>query len=180
MNEPVRQPEPPAGTPEDTVGARLADTIGGLRRALRRGARVADPGNELSVAQVELLSCVADNAGIRPSQLAARLRLRPNTVTTLVNALEARGMLQRETASGDRRAVTLSATTDGARAVTTWQATNGAVLNLALSGLTGADRRALARAIPALNALASAVDRLADTGLPPGDGHHTAGTSDTE
>jgi len=167
MNQPSRQTEVSTGPAADPVGTALADTIGGLRRALRRGARVADPGNELSVAQVEVLSCIAENSGIRPSQLATKLQLRPNTVTTLVNALEARAMIRRQTASGDRRAVTLSVTDEGARAVTAWQATNGAVLNLALSSLTSADRRALARAVPALNALASAVDRLADTGLPP-------------
>ena len=44
-----------------------------------------------------------------------------------------------------------------------WQATNAAVLNLALSTLPARQRRALAAAVPALDALARAIDRLADT-----------------
>ncbi len=48
-----------------------------------------------------------------------------------------------------------------------WQATNAAVLHLALSTLPAPQRRALAAAAPALNALAQAVDRLADAQAPP-------------
>jgi hypothetical protein len=41
------------------------------------------------------------------------------------------------------------------------------VLHLALSTLPAAQRRALAAAVPALDALAKAIDRLADTVAPP-------------
>jgi hypothetical protein len=44
-----------------------------------------------------------------------------------------------------------------------WQAANAGVLNLALSTLTPRQRRTLAAAVPALDALARAVDRLAGT-----------------
>jgi DNA-binding MarR family transcriptional regulator len=95
----------------------LAEGIARLRRALRRGARVADPGNTLAVAQLELLTALAEHPGARPGQLARLLNMRPNTVTTIVNALSARGMLDRVTASGDRRAVELTATEAGREAV---------------------------------------------------------------
>jgi len=145
----------------------LADGIARLRRALRRGARVADPGNPLAVAQLELLSALAEHPGARPGQLARRLNMRPNTVTTIVNALVAQGMITRAAADADRRAVELTATDAGRRAVHAWQATNAAVLHLALSTLSAPQRRALAMAVPALNALAQAVDRLADAPAPP-------------
>ena len=140
----------------------LADTVARLRRAMRRGARVADPTNALAVAQFELLACVAEHPGIRPSNLAKLLNLRPNTVTTLVNALAAHDMIDRAAAAGDRRAIALSVTDAGRRAVHAWQATNSAVLNLALSTLTAGQRGALTKAIPALDALAVAIDQLAD------------------
>ena len=69
--------------------------IARLRRALRRGARAADPGNTLAVAQLELLAALAEHPGARPGQLARALNMRPNTVTTIVNALSARGMMRR-------------------------------------------------------------------------------------
>jgi DNA-binding MarR family transcriptional regulator len=93
--------------------------------------------------------------------------MRPNTVTTIVNALSARGMLRRVTAEGDRRAVELTVTGAGQQAVLAWQATNAAVLHLALSTLPARQQRALAAAVPALDALARAVDRLADTPAAP-------------
>lgn len=154
-----------SGKPADPMAAPtgLADTIARLRRALRRGARVADPANTLAVAQFELLACVADHPGIRPSNLAKLLNLRPNTVTTLANALAAQDMIERTAASGDGRAVALTVTDSGRRAVHAWQATNNAVLNLALSTLSAAERNALTKAVPALSALAVAIDQLADT-----------------
>ena len=141
----------------------LADGIARLRRALRRGARVADPGNTLAVAQLELLGAVVEHPRSRPGQLARLLNMRPNTVTTIVNALTARGMLDRVAAADDKRAVELTVTEAGQQAVLAWQATNAAVLHLALSSLPGRQRRALAAAVPALDALATAIDRLADT-----------------
>jgi DNA-binding MarR family transcriptional regulator len=140
----------------------LAEGIARLRRALRRGARAADPGNTLAVAQLELLTALAEHPGSRPGQLARRLNMRPNTVTTIVNALTARGMVRRVTAEDDRRAVELTVTKAGQQAMLAWQATNAAVLHLALSTLPARQRRALAAAVPALDELARAIDRLAD------------------
>jgi DNA-binding MarR family transcriptional regulator len=152
----------------------LAEGIARLRRALRRGARVASPGNPLAVAQLELLSVVAEHPGARPGQLARLLHMRPNTVTTIVNALTARGMISRATADEDRRAIQLTVTDAGRQAVHAWQATNAAVLHLALSTLPEAQRRALTAAVPAIDALAKAIDRLADT--PPADAELASST----
>jgi DNA-binding MarR family transcriptional regulator len=147
----------------------LAGGIARLRRALRRGARVADPGNPLAVAQLELLSALVENPGSRPGQLAHLLHMRPNTVTTIVNALAVHGMVSRAGADDDRRAIELTATAAGQDAVRAWQATNAAVLHVALSTLPAQQRRALAAAVPALDALARAVDRLADEPRPGGE-----------
>ncbi len=146
----------------------LADTISRLRRAMRRAARASDPGNELSVAQLELLSNVAENPGIRPGQLARLLHLRPNSVTTLVNGLSTQGMISRGATGTDRRTVTLHLTDEGHRAVASWQTTNATVLRTALAALTAAQRRTLAAAVPALDALSRAVDQVADTQNSPG------------
>jgi DNA-binding MarR family transcriptional regulator len=76
-------------------------------------------------------------------------------------------MISRATHDTDRRAIELTITDTGQQAVHAWQATNSAVLHLALSTLPAAQRRALAAAVPALDALAKAIDRLADTVAPP-------------
>jgi DNA-binding MarR family transcriptional regulator len=65
----------------------LAGGIARLRRAMRRSARIASPGNPLAVTQLELLSALTEHPGARPGQLARVLHMRPSTVTTIVNAL---------------------------------------------------------------------------------------------
>ena len=161
---------PPGGrVPRDGVSQPdgLADGIARLRRALRRGARGADPDNPLAVAQLELLSALVENPASRPGQIAQLLHMRPNTVTTIVNALVAEGMVSRAGADTDRRAVELTATEAGREAVRAWQATNSGILHVALSSLPAHQRRALAAAVPALDALARAVDQMADEPAPP-------------
>jgi DNA-binding MarR family transcriptional regulator len=78
-------------------------------------------------------------------------------------------MVARVAAADDRRAVELTVTDAGQEAVLSWQATNAAVLNLALSTLPPPQQRALAAAVPALDALARAIDRLSDTQAPAGE-----------
>ena len=148
------------GGPQPEDG--LAEGIARLRRALRRGARAADPASTLAVAQLELLAAVTEHPRSRPGQLARRLNMRANTVTTIVNALSDREMLSRVVSADDRRAVELTVTEAGRQAVLSWHAVNAAVLHEALSTLPARQRRALAAAVPALDALARAVDRLAD------------------
>ena len=50
----------------------IAEGIARLRRALRRGARVADPANKLAVAQLEVLAALTENPGARRIPGAAR------------------------------------------------------------------------------------------------------------
>ena len=151
-------PHPPAG-PAGTDMA-LAGVIAQLRRAMRRAARSADPASTLSVAQLELLSCLAENPGARPGHVAKLLRLAPNSVTTLVNGLSSRDLLTR-TSGSDRRTVVLELTDAGARAVCRWQDTNAAILRAALAGLHPGWQHLLTAAIPALAELTSAIDNLA-------------------
>ncbi len=151
---------------EVPVGELLADTVARLRRAMRRSARAADPGNPLSVAQLEVLACVAGSPGIRPGRIARRLMLAPNSVTTLVNALHTRGLLARRSAADDARAVALTLTPDGRHAVDSWKATNTAILAAALGMLGEHHQHALAEALPGLRELARAVDTLAESPPP--------------
>jgi DNA-binding MarR family transcriptional regulator len=146
----------------------LAEVIARLRRALRRGARAADPANPLAVAQLELLAVLVEHPGSRPGQLARLLHLRPNTVTTIVSVLGAKGLLSRVQADDDRRAVELTASPAGHQAVRSWQDTNARLLELAVATLPTPQQRALIAAVPALDALAMAIDRVADTPGTPG------------
>ena len=66
---------------------------------------------------------------------ARRLRLAPNSVTTLVNGLHTKGLITRSTTTADARAVVLALTDAGQRAVETWKAANAAIVHTALGVL---------------------------------------------
>lgn len=143
--------------PDDAV---LAEVIADLRRTMRRAARASEAGMPFSVAQLELMSCLAEHPGARPGELARLLRLAPNSVTTLVNGLRAQEMITRTGREEDRRAVSLSLSAAGAHAVAGWQATNAAILGDALAGLHPGWRHLLLAATPALRELIKTIDEL--------------------
>jgi DNA-binding MarR family transcriptional regulator len=131
---------------------------------MRRAARLNDPTNTLSVAQLELLSSLAEHPGSRPGHLARRLQLRPNSVTTLVNGLEAQRLLARSGSDTDRRAVSLALTPAGERAVQQWQSTNAAILGRALNQLPPATRSLVSSALPGLSDLVEAIESIESMG----------------
>jgi|HubBroStandDraft_5_1064220.scaffolds.fasta_scaffold513176_1 DNA-binding MarR family transcriptional regulator len=166
---------------DDPYGLAVADAVSRLRRAMRRAARAQGSGGlpgGLSVAQLEFMSCLAENPGARPGQLARLLCLAPSSVATLVHGLTREQLIDRMGGVADRRTAVLSLTEAGAEVVTSWQQVNARLVTVALGRLDAAGRAALAQALPALAALTSAVDALADSEngpVPGGPGHGRAG-----
>jgi DNA-binding MarR family transcriptional regulator len=152
----------------DQIGPDLADIVSRLRRAMRRAARAADPALGLSVAQLELLSCMAEHPGIRPSQLARMLRLAASSVATLLSGLQTAGYVTRtpggpgSDGTGDRRTVTLDLSDRGTAAVSRWHRVNEEIIQAALAALPPRDQAALREAAPALRDLTSSIDAQAD------------------
>jgi DNA-binding MarR family transcriptional regulator len=150
----------------DRLGLEIADVVSQLRRAMRRAARAAGPGGalpgRLSVAQLELLSCLADNPGAQPGQVARLLRLAPSSVATLVHGLTSAGLVSRTRGQPDRRTASLVLTAEGAATVGRWQTINERIVQAAIAGLGPASRGALDAALPGLRELTGAVDALAD------------------
>ena len=152
---------------QEQIGPEMADIVSRLRRAMRRAARATDPALGLSVAQLELLSCMAEHPGVRPSQLARMLRLAPSSVATLLNGLQSAGFVTRTPGgeaggAGDRRTVSLDLSEEGAAAVTRWHQVNEDIIQAALATLPERDQAALRDAAPALRDLTTSIDALAD------------------
>jgi DNA-binding MarR family transcriptional regulator len=150
----------------EQIGPELAGIVSRLRRAMRRAARAADPDLELSVAQLELLSCITEHPGIRPSQLARMLRLAPSSVATLLGGLQSAGYVTRTPGggdgAGDRRTVSLDLSEAGTAAVTRWHQVNENIIQAALTALPHRDQAALRDAAPALRDLTASIDAQAD------------------
>jgi DNA-binding MarR family transcriptional regulator len=168
---PVRPPD------ADPVGISLADAVSRLRRAMRRAARAQGPGGSLpgglSVAQLEFLSCLAENPASRPGQLARLLRLAPSSVATLVNGMAKAGLVVRTGGVDDKRTATLDLTAAGYSVVAEWQEVNSRILALALDALPAPARSSLDSSLPALRQLTSAIDAIADAPTPVAAGEGT-------
>ncbi|HEX3789493.1 MAG TPA: MarR family winged helix-turn-helix transcriptional regulator [Pseudonocardiaceae bacterium] len=151
----------PHGAPATVTGGarQLTDVVTRLRRALRTSIRTDYPWESLPMAQVELLMSLADNAPARIGQLAALLRLAPNTVSGLVQQLLESGLASRETDPADRRVARVTLTDAGRVQLTEWQAAHERRIENALDRLRPEDRQAIITALPGLNQL---VDHLAD------------------
>ncbi|HEX3191011.1 MAG TPA: MarR family transcriptional regulator [Streptosporangiaceae bacterium] len=149
----------------EQIGPELADMVSRLRRAMRRAARAADPALGLSVAQLELLSCITEHPGIRPGQLARMLRLAPSSVATLLGGLQSAGYVMRTPGAdsdGDRRTVSLNLSEAGAQAVSRWHRVNEDIIQAALAELSNSDQATLRDAAPALRDLTTSIDAQAD------------------
>ncbi|WP_158540094.1 MarR family winged helix-turn-helix transcriptional regulator [Rhodosalinus halophilus] len=110
-----RRPAPPAATPLD-AGLR-AFTGYHLRRAM---AVVQAEVNEtlaplgLRMVPFSVLVVIADNPGLRSSQLAEALGMERSNLTPVVEGLVRDGLIARAAADDDRRAHALAATPRGA------------------------------------------------------------------
>ena len=80
-----------------------------------RGRANHEQAHGLTHSQFRLLTAVADSADGRCGALAEQVGAAPPTVTRMLGALEAAGLVGRERASGDRRGVCVRLTAEGRR-----------------------------------------------------------------
>jgi len=146
---------------------RNADAV----RAAARLAKVAGTAlaeGDLTLAQYRVL--VFLDAGARPAtQVAQLLDVTPPTVTSLVDALESRGLVARSADPGDRRRVVCSLTPAGRRALQRGDGLVGERLGRLLDRLTPGEAEQVVSGLEALNramelALADRFGRPGDPG----------------
>ncbi|MEV0840706.1 MarR family transcriptional regulator [Actinocatenispora sera] len=135
----------------DALAAELAGRLGDLTHALRRvGDHTASP----TVAAV--LATLERDGPKRVSELAQIARVAQPTMTGLLRRLVEEGTVVRGADPHDQRVVTIELTQAGRDTLRGIRRMRTAALASRLDQLDGADREALARAIPAL-------DKLLDT-----------------
>ncbi len=145
-------------TPED-----LLEAVSAIRRAVRR--RVGRPV-ELSVltgAQLELVRLLRREPGVSIADAAARLRVAPNTVSTLVGQLADAGVLERRTDETDRRVVRLTLNPGIRRRVDAVRDRRVDALGEALARLSPDERRMIDEATPVLLRLADDLQSEGET-----------------
>jgi DNA-binding MarR family transcriptional regulator len=108
------------------------------------------PFGILPMAQVELLLAVQDHPPVRIGQLADLLRLAPNTVSGLVQALVESGLVERSPDPFDRRVAVVTLTPAGRAKLAGWEQAHQRRIGDALDQLAIDDQVVVRAAIPAL------------------------------
>lgn len=138
--------------------ADLLTAISAVRRTTRRAVRHAPPTEPLPATRSELLRLTVSQPGISVAEAARELRLAPNTVSTIVGALAAQGLITRGRSRADGRTVRLNPTNKATQRLTRWRDVRAELAANALAALPAGDREALGAAIPALMRLAERME----------------------
>ncbi|WP_151483781.1 MarR family winged helix-turn-helix transcriptional regulator [Streptomyces albicerus] len=148
--------EVPASRPaaEASDARLLTEAVTRLRRALRASIRTDYPWETLPMAQVELLQVLGEHSPARISDLAARQRLAPSTVSGLIGQMITAGLVAREVDPADRRASVVTLTDAGRDQLAAWTTAHERRMDAALATLDETERAALSGALPALFRLA--------------------------
>lgn len=129
----------------------LGDLVMRVARALRRrGADAMEPWN-VAPHQARALKVIGRHEPIRPGELAGHLRVAPRSVTDVVDALEARGLLAREPDPSDRRATVLALTASGRQLVEEIGSARRADADTYFARLSASDRASLQRILRTLD-----------------------------
>lgn len=139
--------------PTDTaLASELRTTVMRLARRLRN--QRAD--TTLSLGQLAALGTLDRHGPLTPGELAAHERVQPPSMTRIVAALEAAGLVTRTDHPSDRRQVLVAVSADGRAMLRDDRRRRDAWLSQRMRDLDPADLEALRRA-------AAVLDRIADS-----------------
>lgn len=138
----------PEATPDTELAPRLRMAVLRLARRLRQEAPEG-----LTQSQLSVLAVLHRDGPLGIGALAAAERVKPPTVTRIVDQLEERGLVVRTPDPGDRRCVRVEPTSDGRTLVTRTRQRRDAFLAARLAELGPAGRAAAAEAVDLLERL---------------------------
>jgi len=141
-----------AKTPQTTN--ELAVGIRSVIGRLARGLRQAGSQSDLSPSQYEVFGTIARRGDLKLSELAAIEGINPTLLSRIVAKLEADQLVTRTPDADDRRVAHVVPTAKGRRRYEQIRNARTDAVSLAIAGLTDAERRALAAALPVLESLA--------------------------
>ncbi|MCS3779382.1 MarR family winged helix-turn-helix transcriptional regulator [Tsukamurella ocularis] len=107
----------------------------------------------VSLPQLSVLFALANDGPLTPGQLAARERVRPPTMTRVIAALGALGLVVRTAHPSDARQVVVQLSEAGERVIVGEAATRDEWLRQKLIDMTDEDRETLRRAVGILEAM---------------------------
>ena len=124
----------------------LGDAFGAVARRLRTASMASLSAWDVTPSQMRAVRVLtAHDGGVRSSELAQLLRIAPRSATEVVDALEAKNLVQRSPDPTDRRATLVSLTPRGVELTDEVRRARGLESERLFERLTATDRAHLAR-----------------------------------
>ena len=122
-------------------------------RLARRLRQMQDESLELNPNQLSAMGVLLNSGDQLMGELAALEKVRPPSMTRIVNSLEVRGYVARRPDPRDHRQCLVALTESGRQVLLANRRRRDEWLAVRLAGLDPADREALRRAVPVLERL---------------------------
>jgi len=124
----------------------LGEAFGAVARRLRAAAMASLSAWDITPSQMRAIRILTGHeAGVRASELAQHLHIAPRSATEVVDALEAKGLVQRSPDPTDRRATLVSLTPRGTGLMDEVRRARGLESERLFERLSKTDRGHLAR-----------------------------------
>lgn len=129
----------------DVPADSLGDALSAVARRLRSASMAALAQYDVTPSQMRAVRVLAAHGGVRSSELAQHLRIAPRSATEVVDALEAKGLVERSPDPTDRRATMVGLTSRGREVSDEVRRARGVESEKLFELLTQTDRADLAR-----------------------------------
>ena len=136
--------------------ASVSDLFWAVARRLRHASRETLAPWEVTPSQLRALGTLMRHGPVRPGTLASHLGIAPRSATEVVDALEKRGLVRRETDPDDRLATLVVVTDAGRDLAAALRSARASEADRLFAGLGDADRAELERLLRLLLADAPA------------------------
>jgi DNA-binding MarR family transcriptional regulator len=125
--------------------ASVSDLFWAVARRLRHASRESLAPWDVTPSQLRALGTLMRHGPVRPGTLAGHLGIAPRSATEVVDALEERGLVRRDTDPDDRRATLVVVTDAGRELAAALRSARASEADRVFAGLDEADRAELER-----------------------------------
>ena len=130
--------------------SKLEDLLFAFRRKMVEMLKKEGVKHELTFSQVEIVRFIAEHESVTMKMIADHLKITPPSVTALIDELERKDFIERDSKTEDRRVVSVRFTPKAKKVFEKLSKRKATVLHGMLAKLTPADRKSLERIISIL------------------------------
>jgi MarR family 2-MHQ and catechol resistance regulon transcriptional repressor len=153
----------------DSSGTHLWLVLMKAHRSLARHAQRSIAGHEIGFSDFTILEALLHKGSMQVNEIGRRINLTSGSITTAIDRLEERGLVERSADAADRRAKRVSLTRAGRALITKMFEHHRENLDAAADGLTRTERATLIALLKKVGLTAQAKLPGADTAGPPGE-----------